>query len=746
MRIVKRMSQGVAVLFALCCGLAVAGTAQAAPTIEGVSYRMLPGGAVEISLAFDGPAIAPTGAFTTTNPPRIALDFANTANSVAKNDIEIGAGATSGVKVASAAGRTRVVIDLFRPSSYDTEIRGNKLVVEVDNGVVAAGDTMAHPANDPTKVSRAPRTTVSGIDFRRGQNGSGKVIVGFSSPGVNANMHREGDRVVVELHQVKLPEELANHLDVVDFATPVQFIETRATPTGAKLQIAAVGDFEVSAYQTGTEYVLEVAPPAKDEQKAEVKLGPDGRPLPVYTGERVTFNFQDIPVRQMLHLIAELSHRNIVVSDSVGGQITLRLVNVPWDQALDIVLRAKGLDKRTSGNVTWVAPQAEIAAREQALAEARAKQEVTAELVSAYIPISYGKAADIAKLLTEGSMGGGGGAGSAGGAMQERGFLSARGSVSFDQRTNTLLVNDTPEQIAEIRKLVAVLDKPVEQVLIESRIVVANDNFTRELGVKFGLSGGYEDSDGNLVTTSGSLFQADRMANVGLVNRYNNGGGNLPASVPGGVGSGISVPSLDDRLNINLPVANAAGGLGLAILGADYLLDLELSAAQVEGKGEIISSPRVITANQQAATIKQGQQIGYVTFQSGGGGGGAQANVQFKDAVLELTVTPTITADRRVFLDLNVKKDSLAALVPSPGGGFVPQIDTREVSTSVLVDNGETVVLGGIYEITKRKDVTKVPLLGDIPWLGTLFRNTANNSDRAELLIFVTPRILNQNL
>lgn len=744
MRIVNRVYQGAAVLlFALGCGLATAATANAAPTIDDVSYRMLPGGAVEVSLIFNGPAIGPTGAFTTTDPPRIALDFANTANTVAENNIEIGAGATSGVTVASAGGRTRVVIDLFRPSSYDTEIRGNRLLVEVDNGIASAADTMAHPANDPTKVSRAPRTEVTGIDFRRGQNGAGRVIVGFSSTGVNANMHREGDRVVVDLHKVNLPENLANHLDVIDFATPVQFIEARRTPTGAKLQIAAVGDFEVSAYQTGTEYVVEVAPPAKEDKKADVKLGPDGRPLPVYTGERVTFNFQDIPVRQVLHLIADLSHQNVVVSDTVGGQITLRLINVPWDQALDIVLRAKGLDKRKSGNVIWIAPQAEIAAREQALAEARMQQEISAELVSAYIPISYGKAADIAKLLTEGSMGGGGGAG--GGAGQTRGFLSPRGSVSFDQRTNTLLVNDTPEQIAEIRKLVSILDKPVEQVLIESRIVVANDNFTRELGVRFGVSGGYEDSDGNLITTSGSLFQADRMANIGLINRYTNNG-NLPASVPGTVGDGIAVPSLDDRLNVNLPVVDAAGGIGLAILGADYLLDLELSAAQVEGKGEIISSPRVITANQQAATIKQGQQIGYVTFQSSGGGGGTQANVQFKDAVLELTVTPTITADRRVFLDLNVKKDSLAALVPSPGGGFVPQIDTREVSTSVLVDNGETVVLGGIYEITKREDVTKVPLLGDIPWLGALFRNTATNSDRAELLIFVTPRILNQNL
>lgn len=736
-----RTHQGLAVLLALLCGLTLTGIASAQQALENVSYQVLPGGTVQLNLQFDGPAPAPSKVFTTAEPPQIALDFAGVENTVSKRNIDIGTGSTSGITLASAGGRTRMVIDLFRPSSYSTSIVGDTLHITVANGM-SSGEVVAYAATDPTKVSANTGPSITGIDFRRGTNGAGRVVVDFSTTGANANLHREGDRVVVDLDRVQVPEQLVQHLDVMDFATPVKFIETRDVRGGAQLNIAAVGDFEVSAYQTGTQYVVEVAPPAEVKaDKPEIKLGPDGRPLPVYTGERVTFNFQDIPVRQLLHLIAGLSNLNIVIADSVGGQITLRLINVPWDQALDVVLRAKGLDKRKSGNVVWIAPQEEIAKREQKIAEARAAQEQHAELIADYIPISYGKAEDIAKLLTEGG-GAGGGAAGAGGANADRGFLSARGSVTFDQRTNTLLVNDTPEKIREIRALVATLDKPVEQVLIESRIVVATDNFTRELGVRFGLTGGYEDSDGNVVTTSGSLFAADNMAQNALVNRFNNNGSGLPV-----IGGDAGVPALGDRLNINLPsTLTGTSGFGIAILGADYLLDLELSAAQSEGKSEIISSPRVVTANQQPAVIKQGQQIGYVTYQSSGGGGGGQANVQFKDAVLELKVTPTITADRRVFLDLNVKKDTLADLVPSPGGGFVPQIDTREVSTSVLVDNGQTVVLGGIYEFEKREDVTKVPFLGDIPWLGALFRNKQTSNNRAELLIFVTPRILSEDL
>ncbi len=390
---------------------------------------------------------------------------------------------------------------------------------------------------------------------------------------------------------------------------------------------------------------------------------------------------------------------------------------MPWDQALDVILRAKSLDKRRNGNVVWVAPQAELAKYEQDLADAKLKAQDTAELVTDYVPISYGKAADIAKLLTTGSKQGGGGAS---GGNTQRGFLSPRGSVSFDERTNTLLLNDTPEKIRQLRDLIAVLDKPVQQVLIESRIVVATDDFTRELGAKFGVSGRVNNTEfPNSATATPALT-------AGI------GGGNVTTS----------------GLNVNLPVGAATSNFGLAILGANYAIDLELSAAQTEGRGEVISSPRVITANQQEAVIRQGQEIGYVTFQNsaGSGAGSGTATVQFKDAVLELKVTPTITADNRVYLMINVKKDALAGYVDAPGSGKIPTIDTREINTSVLVDNGQTVVLGGIYEVNKSNTISKVPGLGDIPGIGALFRNTSRTNTKAELLIFVTPRILSDTL
>jgi len=374
-------------------------------------------------------------------------------------------------------------------------------------------------------------------------------------------------------------------------------------------------------------------------------------------------------------------------------------------------------------------------------------------LVTDYIPVSYGKAKDVAALLTKEAQTNQVGGQSASGGQQQRGFLSSRGSVTFDDRTNILLVSDIPSKIQEVRQLVSILDRPVQQVLIESRIVIASDSFARELGVKFGVSGGYETSNGNVITTSGTAFGTDEMNNVILNNRFNSGSRGLPAASPGiiptnpqpGQQGGIAVPSLGDRLNVNLPVTNPAGSFGLAILGADYLLDLELSAAQTEGRGEVVSTPRVITASQKEADIKQGQEVGYVTFQSGGTGA-PQATVNFKEAVLELKVTPTITADDRVYLDLNVKKDAIASFIQNPGGGEVPQLDKREINTSVLVDNGQTVVLGGVYEVNKTDTVQKVPYLGDIPILGNLFKFSNRNNTKAELLIFVTPRILNDSL
>jgi len=719
----------------LIAGAAWSGLAAAATnTLREISYDTLPGGKVELHLNFaQGPVPEPK-VFTTGNPPRIAIDFPDTENSAARH-LDIGKGSTMGVSAISAGGRTRVVVELMRDSSYRSRVDGNSLVFTVSNGTEAQTTTTASII-DPSKAlpSSAAGPAVSNIDFRRGPNGEGRVLINFSGSGANADMKREGDKVVVNLDHVNLPANLAQRLDVLDFATPVQSVTTKAgTRGGARMEIAVKGNVETSAYQTGDQYVVEVAP-----KKVAPGTGPDGKPLkgqdPTYNGNRVTFNFQDIPVRSVLQLIADMSGQNLVAADTVGGAITLRLVNVPWDQALDVVLRAKGLDKRRNGNVIWIAPQDELAKYEQSVAEARLKAEDTAELVTDYVPISYGKAQDIAKLLTQGSLGGAGGGGSSGGGGN-RGFLSSRGSVSFDERTNTLLINDNPQKIRELRDLIAVLDRPVQQVLIESRIVVATDTFTRELGVKWGVQATHTTSGGNVISTSPTGTNAGGLAiNQGNIN---NAGGTGTTTYQTGQGG----------FNVNLPATNAlASTLGLAILGKNYLVDLELSAAQTEGRGEVISSPRVITANQQEAVIRQGQEIGYVTYQNSGSAGTAPtASVQFKDAVLELKVTPTITADNRVYLAINVKKDALAQFVTTPNGQ-VPQIDTREINTSVLVDNGQTVVLGGIYEITKQNTVTKVPGLGDIPGIGVLFRTTKRQNDKAELLIFVTPRILSDSL
>lgn len=719
MRLVSRCLMAVL----LIGGAAWADAAAATATLKDISVDKLPGGRVELHLNFANGPVPQPRIFTTDNPPRIAVDFADTLNDAPRH-IDVGEGSTSGVSAVSAGGRTRVVVELMQSVSYRSAVEGNSLVLTVGNGQGTQSVTTAATI-DPSKTlpSMMNGPAISNIDFRRGANGAGRVLISFSGSGANAMLQQHGDTLLVQVDHAQLPPNLAQRLDVLDFATPVQSIVTHATPTGAKVEIAIKGRVDTSSYQTADQYVVEVAP----KKEAAVKPGEQlpGQE-PVYTGNRVTFNFQDIPVRSVLQLLADYSGVNMVASDTVGGSITLRLDNVPWDQALDVILRAKGLDKRRNGNVIWIAPQKELTDYEQGEADARIKAEDSAPLVATYIPISYGKASDIAKLLTTGSLhanGGGGGA-----SQGSRGFLSPRGSASYDVRTNTLLLNETPEKTEQLRKLIAVLDRPVQQVLIDSRIVIASDNFERDLGAQFGISG--ERQVGNKsVITGGSIPTVS-----GNSSEYFS---NTPGTT-----------YTTNGLNVNLPAANVAGSIGVGIIGKNFALDLELQAAQTEGRSELISSPRVITANQQEADIQQGQEIGYVTYQNSTSGAPASgtATVQFKDVVLELKVTPTITADSRVYLTINVKKDSLASYLTVPGSGQVPIIDTQSVNTAVLVDNGQTVVLGGIYQVTKQDSVVKVPGLGDIPILGALFRSSTRISDKAELLIFVTPRILNESL
>ena len=631
--------------------------------------------------------------------------------------------------------------------------------------LAAIGQSATGAMADPAK--RAPdAVTVSAIDFKRGDGGSGKLVLRFSGSGAAPDLRNMGNSVVVDIGNAQLPAALQRPINVTDFATPVQRIDARATSSGAQLVLGTQGEFESMAYQSGNEYIVEIVPRASTTGVAKAKATAPAMGAPAmgaassastvrYSGKPVTFNFQDVPVRTVLQLIAEESNLNIVAADTVQGNVTLRLINVPWDQALDIVLQAKSLDKRRSGNVVWVAPQKEIAQFEQDKEDARINLENRAETVTEYIPVNYASAEDIAKLLTEQSLssqgaGGGGGGSSGQGGQQDRGFLSPRGSLSYDKRTNTLLAIDIPQRVANIRNLVQQLDKPVDQVVIEARIVIANENVARELGARFGISGAKDNAyfSGNLDANTDNR-NADASAartNAELQKTYTDA---INAWIDGGrVGSAPTAPvpvasTITRGLMTNLPAALIganAGSMALSILNAGYLLDVELSAIQTQGRAEVISNPRIVTSNQKESVIRQGKEIGYLTVS--GGQGGNVPTVNFKEALLELKVTPTITNDGRVFLNLNVKKDELDGFVDLGTFGSVPQIAKREVNTAVLVDDGQTVVIGGVYEFSDATDVSKVPFLGDLPVIGNLFRNKGRSKTKAELLIFVTPKVM----
>jgi type IV pilus assembly protein PilQ len=687
----------------------ISASALAQNVLQDVRYAAAPGGKVDITLQFSGP-VGEVQAFTTDTPPRIAIDLPGTTNGLAQRRVSIGSGATSAVSAAEAGGRTRVVVDLFRPAGYTTRSAGNLLVVTVDAGSVVTANNAMASAQDPTKRPGGT-VNVSNIDFRRGDNGSGRVILRFDSDQAQADMRNEDSQVVIDVANANIPENLRRRLDVTDFATPVVSLEPRSNAGGTRLVVNTNGPYETMAYQTGNEYVVEIAP-----KRGTVIAAASGMRTPAaagqvvtsgtaqrYTGKPVTFNFQDVPVRTVLQLIAEESNLNIVAADSVTGNVTLRLINVPWDQALEIVLRAKNLDKRRDGNVVWVAPQTELAAYEQSINEAKIKLENSCELQSEYIPINYGKASDIAELLTDVETASGGGGASGGAAKgQQRGFLSPRGSVSSDDRTNTLLIADCPKQVAEIKNLLRTVDRPVDQVLIEARIVIADENYARDLGARLAVVDRDTSPSGDQVTDRGFA--------------------------------------------VSLPVALPAGVFNLSILRASSLVDLELSAMETDGRGEIVSNPRVITSNQREAIISQGDEIGYVTTQNQGeasqdGTTQLQATVQFKEAKLELKVTPTITSDGRVYLAIDLTKDDVKSFI-DVGTGPIPTFTKRFVSTAVLIENGQTVVIGGVYEFKSRDDVNKVPWLGDIPFLGRLFKKTGRSVSKAELLIFVTPRVL----
>ncbi len=725
MKIQQRMQirTRLAVLFTLC----LVGTSAAASVLEDISFRSGSGGSVDIILDISGGVPEPS-IFATENPPRIAIDLGGTSKGMKGRSVDVSSGATRSVSAVETNDRTRVVIDLFRSAPYTTEITGDQLIIRI-KGANATLSSSARPSYvPPQQTTRSGRATVSNIDFRRGKTGEGKIIVTFDNEGANVDLSKKGSNLQAVFYNVDIPVGLEQRLDVLDFATPVEMIDTQSQGSTVVMNISVDGEYEHLAYQAGTEYVIEV------EKFVEEVLTPEQLILEpqAYTGSRVTFNFQSIGVRAILNLLADVSGFNVVVSDTVRGELTLHLINVPWDQALDIVLQAKNLDKRINDNVMWVAPAAEIAAREEQLLQSLKKKRELEPLRSTFIQVNYAQATDLAELIQSAA---------SDASNANTGLLSSRGSATVDVRTNILLLTDTPDRLDEIRALVTLLDRPSRQVQIESRIVIANDSFSNEMGVRFGVTGGREDRRGNIIGVSGSADAIDRMNNLALINRQlnanNSGFPFIGADQPP---AGISVPPLGERLNVNFPSTQSAARWAVGILTSDYLLDLELSALETEGRGEVVSSPRIITTNQKEAFIKQGVEIPFLQASSSGA-----ANIAFKEAVLELRVQPLITPDDRVFLQLEVKQDTVGEIVPLLGGE-IPSIDTRELGTEVLVDSGQTVVLGGIYEQTVRLDRNKVPVLGDIPGIGNLFRQRTKQNNKGELLIFVTPTILNDNV
>lgn len=670
---------------------------------------------VRIELA-EALAAVPAG-FSVQAPPRVAIDLPGVGNALGRNVVEINQGNLRSVSVAQAADRTRLVLNLKQAASYKAQVQGKALVVVLE----PSGPAVAASAQPPTTFA-APASPAApdvqglrDIDFRRGNDGAGRIIVNLSSPQVGVDIRQQGQTLVVEFMRSSLPDSLRRRLDVTDFGTPVQSVSTFQTGDRVRMVVDPRGAWEHSAYQTDNQFVLEVRPMKVDPNK--LTQGPG------YQGEKLSLNFQNIEVRALLQVIADFTNFNVVTSDTVTGNVTLRLKDVPWDQALDIIMQSKGLGVRKSGNVLWIAPKDELSAKEQVDLEAKKKVAELEPLRTQSFQLNYTKAEDVAKGLTGQMQGQGGGSQS-----NNSRILSPRGSVIYETRTNQLFVSDIPSKLEEIQALIAKIDIPVRQVLIEARIVEADDSFGRALGIKLGTTDlrglrggipGYSVGGGNYVTVGGNY------SNVGVqtVQTPNTATSYSPDSQM------VNLPASTSRLGASA----ATIGFSLFSAAANRFLNLELSAMESEGKGKIVSSPRVVTADQQKASIEQGEEIPYQVATSSGA-----TSIQFKKAALRLEVTPQITPEGNVIMKLDVSKDSRGANTPNAG----PAINTKKVDTQVLVENGGTVVIGGIFTQDDRDEINKVPLLGDLPIIGYLFQNKSRVSNKTELLVFITPKIV----
>ena len=692
-----------------------------ANTLDDIRFSELPGERFEVRMTFSGPPPEPAG-YTIERPARIVLDFPQVVSALKERRYPLSFDNGQSAMVLTTEGRTRLILNLDDLTSYASRAEGNTYIVEVgasDGGYASSAVTpsVTVPSASNTQAAAVQGPSITNIDFRRGTTGEGRIIIALSDPNISAEMSGTGAGVRLTFKDVWLPQELRRRLDVVDFATPVSLVSATHSGNDTTLNIAASGDYDYLAYQADKEYVVSIKPLTPQEIKEKKEEFE-------FTGEKLSLNFQDIEVRAVLQIIADFTELNLVASDTVQGRITLRLDNVPWDQALSLVLKTKGLDKRQVGNVLMVAPAAEIAERERQELTTKKQLEELAPLRTEYIRVRYANAKEMFELFRgepgERSGGSGGGSGGRGGSQSTGSVLSERGQAIVDERTNSIIITDTADRIEAFRRLVDQIDIPIRQVMIEARIVVANTDFRRELGVRWG-GVGYDQSSNSIIEVAGSTEGLD--SDPGTPFDFLTGNGSI---------------ELNENQMVDLGVANPAGSIALGVLTDNAFLDMELSALENTGFAEIVSQPKVITGDKQRATISSGTEIPYQEASASGA-----TTTSFKEAVLKLDVTPQITPDNRIIMDLVINQDTVGQLNLATG---IPTLDVTELTTKVLVANGQTVVLGGVFTVETIKGENKVPLLGDIPYLGRLFRRDVNENNKTELLLFITPKIMAESL
>ncbi len=675
-------------------------------TLQKIDFASLAGNRVEMRLDFDGTPPQPRS-YTIDEPARITLDLFDVTSSLESKYHSLGVGNARSVTVLETNDRTRIVVNLTQLVNYKTSVDGNSLYIMLGSGGTgfsSQANTTAEqtPEAADEQVSSkiaivSPENYVTDIDFHRGEKGEGRVEISLSRPDLEIDISQQGKNIRIRFLNASIPEKLLRRLDVIDFATPVQYVDAMPEGDGAAIFVEVEGTYDYMAYQANDKLVLDFKPITSNEAEKRLKE------MFPYNGEKLSLNFQDIEVRSVLQLIADFTNLNLVASDTVGGRITLRLQNVPWDQALDLILKTKGLDKRQIGNVLMIGPADEIANRERLELENNRQIEELAPLQTEFIQVNYAKAEEISKLLTG-----------------KQGLLSSRGSVSVDSRTNTLLIQDTANKLDGIRDALSYLDVPVRQVVIEARIVVASTNFDKALGIRWGGGTTYARGDTQF-SAGGSQGTLSDLNPTGLARQNQI------------TGKTIDFP---DALVVDLGAVNPTSTFAIGLLTDEGLLDLELSALESDGISEVVSQPKLVTADGQTARIESGVEIPYQEASSSGA-----TSVSFKDAVLSLEVTPQITPDDRIIMNLKINKDSVGEIFAG-----VPSVDTRSIETQVLVENGETIVLGGVYDISTVESVSKTPFLGDLPYVGRLFKRTTKSKEKSELLIFITPKLIKDTI